>query len=127
MFTHGTMTGDLWIRIIFALAAQYACALLDYVVATRVRSRPIGGVAVTALGVAATLAAMILPDDTPFVRFMVGVIGLLIALRGYSFWHERRAAPLAAYMGFISFGLVRPHLVYARQSPQQSPRRQPRI
>jgi hypothetical protein len=109
------------IRIVLAIAACYACALLAYV-ACRIRRRTLGGVVASLLGIGGVLAAMIVPADAPLVRCMLAILASINLCRVYSFWRERIDAPIGSYLRFLSFALFRPNLIYTDPSPRRPKR-----
>ena len=108
-------------RVITAIAASYACALIAYG-ACRIRHRTLAGVLASLLGIAGMLAAMIVPAEATVARFLIGVLGSITLCRIYSFWRDRVDLPAGAYLRFVSVALLRPQLIYS-----DPPRRRPDV
>jgi len=66
-------------------------------------------------GMVSNLAAIVIPLDHKPVRFAAAVVGVLTASRIAIYFIEGQRATLGEYFRFISFGMLRPYLVFTRE------------
>jgi hypothetical protein len=116
-------------RALISIGLIYASAVCAWA-ALPMRVRAIRGAIVVGSMIVCALSALIIPPDQKVFRGAVVIVGVITAIRVYSYWREKGGGGSLDYLRFLSIGMLRPHLVYSRHlnsQPRAIPREVARI